>query len=208
MSDYLSEEEQLARLRNWWQDYGVALVVGVVLIVAGVLGWRWYQSHSAARVVTTSDLYVEYQAAEGDARDALATQIIEQGAGTAYPSFVLLTQADAAIADGEPAAAEPLLRQALDAATGDVLADTARTRLARVLFEQERTDEALAMLGGVRGSGFLSVAAELKGDIHLARGERTLAHQSYLTAQSHLAADAQRPVLEMKIADTADASDS
>lgn len=208
MSEYLSEEEQLAQLRSWWQNNGTALVVGVVLIVAGVVGWRWYQNHIEARVLTTSDLYVEFQAAEGEARDALATQIIEQGAGTAYPSFVLLARADAAIAGGEPAAAEPLLVQARDVASGDVLADTARLRLARVLFELDRSDEALAELGRVRSDGYLALAAELKGDIHLARGERTLAHQSYVAAQSHLAADDQRPVLEMKIADTADASDS
>lgn len=208
MSEYLSEEEQLARLRAWWKDNGTFLVVGLVLVVAGVLGWRWYQGNVEQRVRNASDLYAEFQAAEGAARDDLAARIIEQGEGTAYPTFVLLTQADAAIEAGEADAAEPLLRQAVSAATGDELADAARLRLARVLFELERADEALAELGSVRGTGFLALAAELKGDIHLARGERTLAHQSYVTAQSHLSAGDQRPVLEMKIADTADASDS
>jgi predicted negative regulator of RcsB-dependent stress response len=208
VSDYLSDEEQLARLRSWWQDHGVALLVGVVLVIAGVVGWRWYQSDVASRIVAASDLYVEFMGADGDARQALGRQIIEQGGGTAYPAFVLLAQADTAVADGDAAAAEPLLRQAVDVASGDALADTARLRLARVLFELERTDEALAELGSVRGDGYLALAAELKGDIHLFRGERTLAHQSFVTAQSYVAADDQRPVLEMKIADTADASDS
>jgi predicted negative regulator of RcsB-dependent stress response len=208
VSDYLSDEEQLARLRSWWQDHGVALLVGVVLVIGGVVGWRWYQSDVASRIVAASDLYVDFLSADGDARDALGRQIIDQGEGTAYPAFVLMAQADEAVADGDAATAEPLLRQAVTVASGDALADTARLRLARVLFELERTDEALGELGAVRGDGYLALAAELKGDIHLFRGERALAHQSFVTAQSYLAADDQRPVLEMKIADTADASDS
>ena len=60
----------------------------------------------------------------------------------------------------------------------------------------------------MRSSGFRIQVAELKGDIHLARGERALAHESYVAAKSYVQAGDQRPVLEMKIADTADASGS
>lgn len=208
MSDYLSEEEQLARLRNWWQQNGLALLIGVVLVVAAIVGWRWYQSAQAERIVTASDLYEEFLAAEPDARQALAEEVTATGDGTAYPAFVLLHQADAAMTDDDAVRAEELLRRAVDLASGGELADTARLRLARVLFDLDRGDDALAALGGIKGTGFLSLAAELKGDVHLARGERELAHQSYLTAQERLEAGEQRPVLEMKIADTADASDS
>ena len=88
------------------------------------------------------------------------------------------------------------------------LADLARLRLARVLFTLDRGDEALGVLGQIRGEGYLSLAAELTGDIRLARGERALAHQAYTKAMSHVQAGDQRPLLEMKIADTADSSDS
>lgn len=208
MSDYLSEEEQLARLRNWWQQNGLALLIGVIVVVAAIVGWRWYQNDQQQRIVTASDLYENFLAAEPDARPALAGQVIESGSGTAYPAFVLLHQADAAMAEEDAGQAESLLRRAVELASGRELADTARLRLARTLFDLDRGDDALATLGAIQGAGFLSLAAELKGDIHLARGERELAHQSYLTAQERLEAGEQRPVLEMKIADTADASDS
>jgi predicted negative regulator of RcsB-dependent stress response len=112
------------------------------------------------------------------------------------------------MAEEDAGQAESLLRRAVELASGREVADTARLRLARTLFDLDRGDDALATLGAIQGAGFLSLAAELKGDIHLARGERELAHQSYLTAQERLEAGEQRPVLEMKIADTADASDS
>jgi predicted negative regulator of RcsB-dependent stress response len=208
VSDFLSEEEQLARLRGWWQRYGLAVLLGVLLAGGGVLGWRWYQTYTDERLAQASDLYIAYQAAAGDTREALAQQIFEEGRGTAYPAFVLFEQAGAAVSAGDPAGAEPMLRQAIEAATATELADTARLRLARVLFDLERLDEALGVLGQVRGVGYLALAAEMQGDIHLFRGNRTLAHASYTAATAHVPAGEQRPVLEMKIADTADASDS
>jgi predicted negative regulator of RcsB-dependent stress response len=208
VSDYLTDEEQMARLRSWWEKNGTALVVGVVLAVAAVVGWRWYQSHTDEREQHASELFARFQQAEGEPREALAARIIEEGQGTAYPAFVLLQQASDAVTDGDAAAAEPLLRRAMEMASGAVLADLARLRLARVLFDAGRPDDAISELGQIRGTGYLALAAELKGDIHLSRGERDLAHQSYTTAMSHVQSGDQRPVLEMKIADTADTSDT
>ncbi len=204
MSDYLSEEEQLARLREWWQRHGLSLLLGVVLVVAAIVGWRWYQGHVEQRNQNASELFAEFLEASGEARDALAERVLNEGAGTAYPVFVLLRQAEAAVAGNDGAAAEGSLRRALDIAAAAELKDTVRLRLARMLFDSERADEALSVLGEVRGSGFLALAAELKGDIHLSRGERSLAHQSYVTAKSYASLEEQRPLLEMKIADTAE----
>jgi predicted negative regulator of RcsB-dependent stress response len=176
--------------------------------VVAVLGWRWYEDDKRGALIASSDRYVEFLAAEGDARDALAEQIIGDGKGTAYPTFVLFQQADAAIEAGDAAAAEGLLRRAVELASGESLADAARLRLARVLFQLERADDALAELGTIRGLGYRALAAELQGDIQLSRGDRELAHESYTNAQSLVPAGEQRPLLEMKLADTADASDS
>lgn len=208
MSDYLTDEEQLARLRAWWERYGTPLIVALVIGAAAVFGWRWYQSSVDERIQRASDLYTEFQQADGEARKELADRILQEGKGTAYPAFVLLEQAEARVAADDAAGAEPLLRQAIEAASGEELADLARLRLARVLFALDRTDEALGVLGQIRGEGYLSLAAELTGDIHLARGDRVLAHQAYTKAMSHVQAGDQRPILEMKIADTADTSDS
>lgn len=208
MAENPTDEEQLARLRSWWEQNGTALVVGLVLVVGGVLGWRWYEGYREERLIEASELYVQFQEAPAEARAELVAQVVERGEGTAYPSFVLLQQAEGAVADGDAAAAEPLLRQAVELASGLELADLARLRLARVLFDTDQSDAALGVLEEIRGEGYLALAAELKGDIHLARGERELAHQSYTTAMTYVQPGDQRPVLEMKIADTAATSDA
>jgi predicted negative regulator of RcsB-dependent stress response len=49
---------------------------------------------------------------------------------------------------------------------------------------------------------------ELKGDIHMTRGERALAHEAYSAALAEAGEDAQRPLLKLKVSDTADADEA
>jgi predicted negative regulator of RcsB-dependent stress response len=207
VSDYLSEEEQLSKLRDWWSRNGTAIVVILVVTAAGVLGWRWYQSAAAERVTRGAELYAEFQAASGEARSRLADEVVAEASGTAYPALVLLTRAQDAARAGDLAAAEQHLAAAVQAASGEPLSDLARIRLARVQDAQERHDEALKTLGEVRSAGYLSVAQEAKGDIHLARGERAEAHAAYVAALADVLAEDQRALLEIKVADTADAGE-
>jgi len=66
VSDYLTDAEQLARLRALWERYGTPLLVVLVLAAAAAVGWRWYQSNVEARIQHVSDLYAEFQQADGE----------------------------------------------------------------------------------------------------------------------------------------------
>ena len=50
------------------------------------------------------------------------------------------------------------------------------------------------MLGDVRSSGFRSLVAELRGDIHLARGELQAANEAYAAAVENAGEQIGRPV--------------
>jgi predicted negative regulator of RcsB-dependent stress response len=208
VSDYLTDDEQLARLRSWWQRNGTALVIGLVLVIGGVVGWRWYQSSSAERLARTADLFAEFGQARGEARAALAADIVASGRRTAYPALALLQLAEEAATSGDLAAASELLRDAIAQASGRPLADLARLRLARVLHALDLDEDAIRTLAEIRATGYVSIAQELKGDIHLTRNERLLAHAAYVAALAEVLAEDQRPLLEIKVADTADASGS
>lgn len=206
MSDYLTEEEQLARLKSWWDDNGTSTVVGLVLVIVGVVGWRWWGGYHDEQVARASDLYQEFLAAEGTARDMAASTLAAEAGDTAYHALALMHLAQDAAANGDYQAADEHLQAAILAAPGQEIADLARLRLARVQQQGDRSDAALQTLGSIRGEGFRSHVAELKGDIHLARGERLLAHESYTAALTDADDQNSRPVLKMKAADTADAA--
>ncbi|MGA0840738.1 MAG: YfgM family protein [Pseudomonadales bacterium] len=208
MAEYMSDEERLSRLRDWWSRNGAATVVGVVLAIVVVLGWRWYQGYADEQLTSAADAYAAYQSALGDEQRRLGDAIVAEHAGTAYPTFVLLAQAQAAVRGEDLAAAETALQKAVTLATGPELADIARLRLARVQQAAKRGADALTTLEQVRSVGMLSVARELAGDIHLAEGDRKQAHEAYAAALKDLKTEDQRGLLEAKLADTADAADA
>jgi predicted negative regulator of RcsB-dependent stress response len=211
VSDYLTDEEQMARLKTWWEQYGRALVAALVLGVAGVIGWRWYDDTRQVDIAAASDLYADYLDTEGEAREQFARNIAEQIPESAYHSLVLMRSARDSVAAEDFEMAETHLRSALAAADSDVLNDLINVRLAKVLQQRDKADEALQTLAQVRGEGFRPVVAELQGDIHLSRGERALAHESYKSALEGVAdvqRSTQRALLELKVLDTADAVDA
>lgn len=208
MSDYLTDEEQLDKLRGWWQQNGLMLACAVIVSVIGVVGWRWYAEYRADQVAGASDLYVDYLTAEGTERDSIATTLAREYPESIYQVLVLLRESQERIIAEDVEGAEMQLKKALSAASDDKLADIVRLRLARVLQQLERTDEALSTLGQVSSLGMRSQVQELKGDIHMVRGEREAAHEAYAAALTEAGEGAQRPILEMKVADTADTNDA
>ena len=203
MADYLSEEEQLDRLKNWWDENGTSIIVGAIILVCGLVGWRWYDSARTAELEAASDLYESYLAATEDARPDLAASLESEFGATSYTAFVSLHRAKAAAEAGELESAIATLREVADGQAHPLLGDIARIRLARLLQEQDDSDAALAALAAVEHRGFRSTVLELKGDIHLATGDRALAHEAYAAALAEIEDGDQRPILQFKVDDTA-----
>ncbi len=206
MADYLSDEEQLERLKNWWAENGRWVVAAIVLALGGVVGWRWYDAERAEQMQVASDAYEAYQAATGDARGELAKNLVAEYGETSYATFSLWYRAKEAVDAGDLEAAVEILGQVAGTDTHPLLRDIARVRLARLLREQGDAEAALAVLAEVTSPGFRASVLELKGDIHLLRGERELAHEAYLAASESVREGDQRPVLDIKVADTAPAA--
>jgi predicted negative regulator of RcsB-dependent stress response len=212
MSDYLSDDEQVAALKKWWDDNGLAVIIGVVVVIAGTVGWRWYQDFTQKQDEAASSAYqqyVEMRSEEGNAAeiDAAAAAFINEHGDSGYATLVQLYQARDAVAAEDLEAAEKLLAAALEGADSSVK-DVIRVRQARVLVQLGREDEALAALAAVKGQGFRSAVAEIKGDVLMARGDRTGAREAYQAAVDALEADQARPILKMKLNNVAAISDA
>lgn len=199
MSEYLSEEEQVARLKSWWDENGTFVMVVTVLAVAAIVGWRWYDGYATDRAHAASKLFDEYRVAEGDARKAAAAAIEADYAGSAYHVFVLFTQAQEALAAEDLTLADIALSHAVEVSSDPLLVDLARIRLAKVQYGLDRADDALATLGAVRTEGYQAWALETQGDIYAAQDELEAAHESYSAAIAMLQPGDERPLLTMKL---------
>lgn len=208
MSDYLTDEEQLDKLRKWWQENGLMLAGAVVVSVLGLVGWNWFGQRQAAEIAGSSDLYVDYLNASGTEREMVEATLNSEYPDSIYRVFVTLRNARAQMDAEDAAGALVTLEEALNLVDDDKLADVIRLRIARVQQELDQSEAALGTLGDVHSTGLRSRVQELKGDIHMARGERGLAHEAYSAALSEAGEDAQRPLLELKVTDTADANEA
>jgi predicted negative regulator of RcsB-dependent stress response len=211
VSDYLSDEEQVAVLKKWWDENGKALVIGLGVALLAIAGWRYYQDYSQAQAEAAAALYQAYQeqreaeAPEPDQLARLAEALETDHPGSGYRIFVLFRQTADAVAAEDYELAREHLSTAVAAADDARLRDVARIRLARVLQQLGRTDAALASLREVRGEGFFSEVAELKGDILLAQGDREGATEAYIAARE-VGAGVANPLLELKVLDMAETS--
>jgi len=65
MSDFLTEEEQVERIKSWWGANSTSIIVGLVLAVLAIVGWRALQDYTSSRAESASDAYRDYLDARG-----------------------------------------------------------------------------------------------------------------------------------------------
>jgi predicted negative regulator of RcsB-dependent stress response len=204
VADHHSEQEQLDALKRWWQENQNHVLTGLVLGVAIVGGWRWWEHYQTQRAEEASAVHAQLVEA-GTARDqeridALFQRLQQDYASTPYAAQGALVVAQAEVAAGELAAAETALQWAAGQTKDAEFAGVVRLRLARVQFAGGKGEAALTTLAGVPAGSFVSLVEELKGDIELALGRPEAARTAW---QAALAAtpegEGDRTVLQMKL---------
>ncbi|NIP72977.1 MAG: tetratricopeptide repeat protein [Gammaproteobacteria bacterium] len=205
MDIYASDEEKVEALKKWWKENGRSLIVGVVLGLAAVFGWRGWVQHQHDQAEQASVLYSEAMAAveRQDAEAALQRiQVVrQQFPDSAYAAFAALAAARLEVAGGDTEAAMGHLRWALDHAPLEAVAHVARLRLARVLLAEDAATAALDLVSDVGAEGaFLAEYEELRGDAYRVRGQADKARAAYENALSALQlGSSKRSLIEMKL---------
>lgn len=184
MEVYTTEEQQVEVIKNWWKENGTSVIAGTVIGLVGLFGWRYYNEMQQNNQEAASQAYNEMtaQLAKGDdAALEQAKSFITAHKGGAYAELAALQLAAAAVKAGKlDLAAEQLT---LVAASGDdSIKPIAALRLARVLSDQGKADEALAQLGKINNDAFKAQVAEVRGDILQKQGKAEEARDAYQAA--------------------------
>jgi predicted negative regulator of RcsB-dependent stress response len=198
---YQSEEQQIEAIKQWWRENGRAIVAGVAIGVSVILGWQAWQQYTASRSANASIAYQQMLAlgTEPEAGIAQGQRLMEEYAGTGYADLAALFVAKLHLDKGDAESAQVTLRSMMDRAAEPALGSVARLRLAQLELAQGDADEALDLLAGDPPPGFASAYAELRGDAHVAKGDREQAARAYDEALAAAASDGVgRGRLEMK----------
>lgn len=209
---YQTEEEQIERIKDVWQRHGVPVLTGVALALAGVFGWNGWTNHQENKATNASAVYQNMlesvlgnDTEAGRARAAeLAEQLRSDYAGTQYAHYAALMQARLAVESGDFSTAEKLLREVADKADEVALKEVATQRLARVLAQLDRAEEALELFDAPVDGELLSGREEVRGDLLLSLGRIADARQAYQSALQSTSDPRARPQLQLKLDDLAE----
>ena len=42
MNEFVTDDEQVERIKKWWADNGSSVIAGLVIGIGGLLGWRYW----------------------------------------------------------------------------------------------------------------------------------------------------------------------
>jgi len=193
-----------SRWRQAGQGMTEYIIIVALVAVAAWNGWRWYQDHRANQAMGYFEALedaVRQQNADSLARLKAAAQTLRSEFGaTPYASRGALIAAQALYQNQDYDGARVQLEW-LAASDDAALAPLARLRLAGVLLDQQRYDEALAQLAEPPAA-FAALYADRRGDVLAAQGKRDEARQAWERALAGLteAGDAQlASVIQLKI---------
>ena len=188
MDEYLSEREQVDRIRQWWKENGAWIIVGVGGGLLALAGWNWWQDHQLKRAEQASAIYAVLAEAAMEERGEEVRVGVEQlesaHGGSPYLQHGRLALAGVLARAGEFEPASEQLRQVLEQAEDPQLKLIARLRLARVLLAAGDSDRALDVARGGAPGAFAAPLREVEGDILAARGDVAGAREAYEDALS------------------------
>jgi predicted negative regulator of RcsB-dependent stress response len=179
----LSDNEREEQLRRFWAENWLWIVGGIALGLGGLAGWQYWQKsrlnaseHDEASYVAVLD------ALSKSDKDAAAKKAADLRG--LHPKSPYADQADLALArfavdTRDLDEAVKRLRTVADSSRDPELRLIARSRLARVLTEQGKHDDALKLLDVTNAGSFTPLFHEIRGDVLAAKGDVAGARQAY-----------------------------
>jgi predicted negative regulator of RcsB-dependent stress response len=201
---YDTEEEQLEAVKRWWKENGQSTIIGLVLGIAVILGWNYWQEHKKSQAGQASALYSQLIQAIGagnnDSAEKLAERIKEQYPKTQYAAYSGLLLAKIKVQQGDLAKAQTILK---DVAAGPnrELSNIAKIRQVRLMLASGQYEQGLQLINEVdpaTSSSFSGNYDELVGDLYVALDRLDQARSSY---QKALENGYKSPLLQLKIDD-------
>ena len=201
----LEEQEQLDQLKHFWAKYGNLITWALIVVLGAFAAWNGWQYWQNRNAVQAAALYDELERA-AQARDAERVSRVWGDMQGQYPGTLQAAQggllAARALHDAQKAdEAQVALQWVIDKASDEAYQALARVRLAGLLLDKQAYEPALKVLDAKMPPSFAPLAADRRGDVLLAQGQRDAAKAQYQAAYRDMATETgYRRLIEAKLA--------
>ncbi len=182
----LEEQEQIDQLKDFWKKYGNLITWVLILALGGFAGWTAWTNWKRDQSIKAGALYDELdkaaQAGDIDKTARVFADMKERFPGTGYTQQAALLAAKLQFDKGQTDAARATLTWVGDNAVEDEYRTVARLRLAGLLLDEKKYDEALKQLDGASAKEFAALVSDRRGDVLLAQGKSDEAKAAYTQA--------------------------
>lgn len=182
-----TDDEQVENLKTWLKENGISIVLGIVIGVGGLGGYRyWVHQQKISAEQASAHFTKMISALSADNSDEVQTYarlLIDEHASTEYALMAQMALAKDHVGKGEFDQAEEFLQQVVGSAAQQPLAYLARTRLAALQMHNDKFDTALSTLAINFPAEFDASVDELRGDIYARQGKLSDAIDAYRKAQ-------------------------
>jgi predicted negative regulator of RcsB-dependent stress response len=205
VEEYLTDDEQLAEVKRAFTEYAPWIIGGLVLGVGGWFGYQYYQTHQNQAALHAAAQFTAMSTALqlNDAKRSrqIADALIKDFPTSPYADQAQLVLARIDVDAGQSADAVAPLTQVMNNSKDTELKQIARLRLARVLIDQGKPDEAIKLLAEGTPGSFAGRYHEVRGDALYAKKDNTGAVAEYNAALGAGDSGATAALLELKISD-------
>jgi predicted negative regulator of RcsB-dependent stress response len=206
VDEFMSETEQWEAVKRWLRENTVWIVGGIGIGVLGLAGYRWWEARTERLALEAGAKFQLVIEAFGRSDRTRGLALIDE-LRRDHPDSPYLDQAELAasrvfVDQNDLAKAAERLERVMRESEDRELALVARLRLARVQLAQNQPDAALATLNAQELGAFAPRYHEVRGDVHLAKGDRAAALKEYRAARAgSVAAVVDTSLLDLKIND-------
>ena len=210
IDDYYNEQEQWERVKQWLRENGLWIILGILLGLGALAGWRWWEQRVETRHQSASAAYglmLDTLATGGrDKAVLMADELRREHGNSPYADQADLLAARADVEVGKLGEAVARLTRVMKGSKDEQLRLVARARLARVELAQNNADAALRTLGGAQPGAFAALYDVIRGDALYAKGDRAGALVAWRKAKAVGTPAGSAPTvdvasLQLKIAD-------
>jgi len=200
--EYQTEEEQIEAIKRWWKENGRSIVLGLVLGIGGIGGFRFWESHVDEQAKLASIHFEEVVSLSRKNKEQFSAKlesIESEHTGKSYADLAAFVAVKVLVKEKAYEKAITQLEWVIANSKQDSFIHIAKIRLVKILLQLNKADTALVLLKEVKSNDFNSIYAELRGDVYTVLKKFTNAKVEYQLALSKLnSGDRRRSMIEMK----------